>query len=66
MTKQNESYGASEALVVEITAIQPRLYGFILKRLADHEQALEVLLLAAGNGMFRRCGGGTCPSPTRS
>ena len=43
MTKQNESYGASEDLVVEITAIQPRLYGFILKRIADHEQALEVL-----------------------
>ncbi len=43
MTKQSESYGASEDLVVEITAIQPRLYGFILKRLADHEQALEVL-----------------------
>lgn len=30
MTKQNESYGTSEDLVVEITAIQPRLYGFIL------------------------------------
>lgn len=43
MTKQNESYGASEDLVVEITPIQPRLYGNILKRLADHEQALEVL-----------------------
>ncbi|MDE0620538.1 MAG: sigma-70 family RNA polymerase sigma factor [Bryobacterales bacterium] len=43
MSKQNETYGASEDLVVEITAIQPRLYGFILKRLADHEQTLEVL-----------------------
>ena len=43
MSKQNESYGAPEELVVQITTIQPRLYGFILKRLADHEQALEVL-----------------------
>ena len=40
MSEQNESYGAPEDLVVEITAIQPRLYGFILKRLADHEQTL--------------------------
>ena len=27
----------------EITAMQPRLYGFILKRLADREQTLELL-----------------------
>ena len=27
----------------EITALQPRLYGFILKRLADREQTLEML-----------------------
>ena len=32
-----------EGLAVEIAAIQPRLYGFILKRLADREQTLEVL-----------------------
>lgn len=32
-----------EELAVEIAAIQPRLYGFILKRLADREQTLEVL-----------------------
>ncbi|MGB7347085.1 MAG: sigma-70 family RNA polymerase sigma factor [Pirellulaceae bacterium] len=33
----------TEELAVEIAAIQPRLYGFILKRLADREQTLEVL-----------------------
>lgn len=27
----------------QLTSIQPRLYGFILKRLADREQAVEVL-----------------------
>ena len=32
-----------EELAVEIAAIQPRLYGFILKRLADREPTLEVL-----------------------
>ncbi len=32
-----------EELAVQIAAIQPRLYGFILKRLADREQTLEVL-----------------------
>ena len=31
------------ALAAEIAAMQPRLYGFILKRLADREQTLEVL-----------------------
>ncbi|MEM9157409.1 MAG: sigma-70 family RNA polymerase sigma factor [Verrucomicrobiota bacterium] len=30
-------------LAMEITSIQPRLYGFILKRLADREYTLEVL-----------------------
>ena len=30
-------------LAVEMASIQPRLYGFILKRLADREQTLEVL-----------------------
>ncbi len=34
---------STEELAVEIAAIQPRLYGFILKRLADREQTLEVL-----------------------
>ncbi|QDT10655.1 sigma-70 family RNA polymerase sigma factor [Stieleria marina] len=33
----------TEEFAVEIAAIQPRLYGFILKRLADREQTLEVL-----------------------
>ncbi len=33
----------AEELAVELTAIQPRLYGFILKRLADREQTQEVL-----------------------
>lgn len=32
-----------EDLAVEMASIQPRLYGFILKRLADREQTLEVL-----------------------
>ncbi len=39
---ENERFGP-EDLAVEIAAIQPRLYGFILKRLADREQTLEVL-----------------------
>ena len=30
-------------LAMEITSIQPRLYGFIIKRLADRELTLEVL-----------------------
>jgi len=30
-------------VATQLTAIQPRLYGFILKRLASHEQAAEVL-----------------------
>jgi len=30
-------------IAAELAAIQPRLYGFILKRLADREQTLEVL-----------------------
>lgn len=32
-----------EDVAAEIAAVQPRLYGFILKRLASREQALEVL-----------------------
>lgn len=30
-------------IAAELAAVQPRLYGFILKRLADREQTLEVL-----------------------
>jgi RNA polymerase sigma-70 factor (ECF subfamily) len=33
----------SGGLAMEITSLQPRLYGFILKRLADRELTLEVL-----------------------
>ena len=33
----------STDIAAELAAIQPRLYGFILKRLADREQTLEVL-----------------------
>ncbi|MEM6777048.1 MAG: sigma-70 family RNA polymerase sigma factor [Planctomycetota bacterium] len=39
----DNAFGPSEDFAVEIAAIQPRLYGFILKRLADREQTLEVL-----------------------
>lgn len=50
---------AAEDLAVEMAAIQPRLYGFILKRLADREQTLEVLqqtnlVLCRKAGEFRR------------
>jgi hypothetical protein len=41
--QQNEPVTSSEDFAVQIAAIQPRLYGFILKRLADREQTLEVL-----------------------
>lgn len=44
--ERNEPYrnsASAETLAVEIAAIQPRLYGYILKRLADREQTLEVL-----------------------
>ncbi|MCO8121605.1 sigma-70 family RNA polymerase sigma factor [Stieleria sp. TO1_6] len=45
MTTQSnpDRFDGPENLAMEITAIQPRLYGFILKRLADREQTLEVL-----------------------
>lgn len=33
----------SSGIAAELAAVQPRLYGFILKRLADREQTLEVL-----------------------
>lgn len=41
--QQNEPVTSTEDFPVQIAAIQPRLYGFILKRLADREQTLEVL-----------------------
>jgi hypothetical protein len=41
--QQNEPVTSSEDFAVQIAAIQPCLYGFILKRLADREQTLEVL-----------------------
>ena len=41
--QQNEPVSSSEDFAVQIAAIHPRLYGFILKRLADREQTLEVL-----------------------
>ena len=40
---QKTSDSGCAELAIEIAAIQPRLYGFILKRLADREQTLEVL-----------------------
>ena len=39
---QNQLEGSGQ-FAAEMTAIQPRLYGFILKRLADREQTLEML-----------------------
>lgn len=41
--QHEDELSGPEELAVEIAAIQPRLYGFILKRLADREQTLEVL-----------------------
>jgi RNA polymerase sigma-70 factor, ECF subfamily len=41
--RHEDDLSRSEELAVELAAIQPRLYGFILKRLADREQTLEVL-----------------------
>lgn len=41
--QQDKPDAGSEDFAVQIAAIQPRLYGFILKRLADREQTLEVL-----------------------
>ena len=37
------SLNPEEDLAVQMASIQPRLYGFILKRLPDREQTLEVL-----------------------
>ena len=43
MAGRNHELSSLEEMAVEIAAIQPRLYGFILRRLADREQTLEVL-----------------------
>jgi len=43
MTDREHESSESDGLAVEIAGIQPRLYGFILRRLADREQTLEVL-----------------------
>ena len=43
MTDRNHELSSHEYLAVEIAAIQPRLYAFILRRLADREQTLDVL-----------------------
>lgn len=43
MGKEHPDQQDSEDVTVLITEIQPRLYGYILKRLADREQTLEVL-----------------------
>lgn len=45
MTTPTPSFSpdSHEDLAIELANIQPRLYGFILKRLADREQTLEVL-----------------------
>lgn len=40
---QSAIRSSPQDLAVEMANIQPRLYGFILKRLADREQTLEVL-----------------------
>ena len=39
----NRDLSSRDAFTLQIAEIQPRLYGFILKRLADREQTLEVL-----------------------
>lgn len=39
----DETFDDADELALHMAAIQPRLYGFILKRLADREQTLEVL-----------------------
>lgn len=40
---ENPPTHISIEVATQLTAIQPRLYGFILKRLANHEQTAEVL-----------------------
>ena len=41
--KDSDLRATPEDLVAELTAMQPRLYGYILKRLANREHTLEVL-----------------------
>lgn len=41
--RSDEMFDDADELALQMAAIQPRLYGFILKRLADREQTLEVL-----------------------
>ena len=41
--EHSDELAQSTDLAADLAAIQPRLYGFILKRLADREQTLEVL-----------------------
>ena len=43
MKERSNELSGHEEFAAEIAAIQPRLYGFILRRLADREQTLEVL-----------------------
>lgn len=45
MSERDPTFLNSEStdIAADLAAIQPRLYGFILKRLADREQTLEVL-----------------------
>lgn len=40
---ENPQSTSFQDVAADIAAVQPRLYGFILKRLASREQALEVL-----------------------
>jgi hypothetical protein len=44
---------SSDAFVVELTAAQDRLFGFILKRTANQGQAKEILQ-EANMGLFRK------------
>ncbi len=45
MSDTNATHDGSKSSQIagDLAAVQPRLYGFILKRLADREQTLEVL-----------------------
>lgn len=43
MSEKEEVHDLSGEFVLELTNAQPRLYGFLLKRLVQREQAIEVL-----------------------
>lgn len=43
MTRSSGESPPGRSLAAALVTIQPRLYGFILKRLADHEQTWDVL-----------------------